>query len=112
MPSPPDDSTLDPEAARVLSKVRRLMAISVLFTGLAIAAVLMVVGYRMFKGEGTSAAVADISVALPAGARIVSTEMNDQRIAVTVEVAGGTELHLFDALTLEPRGRLKLTVGQ
>src|SRR3954471_8175482 len=62
----------DPEAARLAAKVRLLMLISALTTVLAVGAVLVVIGYRVFKAEG-SASVADVSVALPKGARIIST---------------------------------------
>ena len=60
-----DDRPLDPAAERIVAKVRRLMAISVLFTGLAVAAVLGVIGYRVFRGEGSAAPQADTSVSLP-----------------------------------------------
>lgn len=84
------------------------MAISVLFTGVAIAAVLGVVGYRIFRDGGGSQKIPEATVELPAGARIVGASMTDERIAVTIEVEGQTELRLYDAQTLEPRGRLRL----
>jgi hypothetical protein len=105
-----DDRSLDPAAERIVAKVRRLMAISVLFTGLAVAAVLGVIGYRVFRGEGSAAPQADTSVILPKGAKVVGTVVGEDRLAVTVEVGGQTEIHLFDARTLAPRGRLRLRV--
>lgn len=96
---------LDPEAARVFSKVRRLMALSVLFTGLAVAAVLGVIGYRVFKNEG-SRPPAELAATLPAGAKIQAATAAEGRLIVTVELAGSTELHLFDLATLQPRGRV------
>ena len=83
------------------------MAVSVAFTALAVAAVLGVIGYRVFKSEG-SRPPPELSVKLPAGARVVSTAVAADRIVVTLDVAGQTELHLFDIQTLQPRGRLKL----
>lgn len=109
MASPIDDD-LDPEAARVLVRVRRLMAVSVAFTGLAVAAVLGVVGYRIFTSEGSMPAAASV-VTLPQGAKVVATAVTEERIVVTVEVGGQTELHLFDLATLAPRGRLRLTAA-
>jgi hypothetical protein len=103
-----DDRPLDPAAERIVAKVRRLMAISVLFTGLAVAAVLGVIGYRVFRGEGSAAPPGDVSVSLPRGAKVVGTAVNEDRLAVTIEVGGHTEIHLFDARTLAPRGRLRL----
>ena len=86
------------------------MAISVLFTGLAIAAVLVVVGYRVFRTGDVPPAAGEAGLRLPAGARVVSTAVTADRIAVTVEVGGRTEVHLFDLHTLGPRGRLLITV--
>jgi hypothetical protein len=107
-----DDRALDPAAERIVAKVRRLMAVSVLFTGLAVAAVLGVIGYRVFRGEGSVAPAADVSASLPRGAKVVGTALNEDRLAVTIELAGQTEIHLFDARTLAPRGRLRLRVEQ
>ena len=103
-----DERPLDPAAERIVAKVRRLMALSVLFTGIAVAAVLGVIGYRVFRGEGSAPPPADVSVSLPKGARVVATALNDDRLAVTIEVGGQPEIHLFDARTLAPRGRLRL----
>ena len=105
-----DDRLPDPQAERIVAKVRRLMAISVLFTGLAVAAVLGIIGYRVFRGEGSAPSAPDASVSLPKGARVVGTAVNDDRLAVTIEAGGATEIHLFDARTLAPRGRLRLRV--
>jgi hypothetical protein len=105
-----DDRPLDPAAERIVAKVRRLMAISVMFTGVAVAAVLGVIGYRVFRGEGSAPPAAEVNVRLPKGARVVSTALNDDRLAVTIEVGGQSEIHLFDARTLAPRGRLRLRV--
>lgn len=84
------------------------MAISALFTGLGIAAVLGIVGYRVFRNEGTPPALTEATAPLPKGARVVSTAVADGRIVLTVEIGGQTELHLYDLQTLVPRGRLKL----
>ena len=108
MPLSSDDAPLDPEAERVLNKVRRLMAVSVMFTGLAIVAVLIVVGYRVYSTGQNAATPAEVSAALPAGARVVAASVGDGRLAITIEVEGRTEIRLFDLETLQPRGRLQL----
>ena len=100
-----DEQPLDPQAARFVSRVRFMMAISAATTLIAIAAVLGVIGYRVFKSVGSSAA--DVTAMLPKGARIVATAATDERIVVTVEIAGATEIRTFDAKTLRPLGRLK-----
>jgi hypothetical protein len=82
------------------------MVISAMTTGLAVAAVLGTIGYRLFRGEGSSP-VADTTVILPKGARIAATAVAGDRIVVTVEAGGAVELHTFDARTLKPAGRLK-----
>jgi hypothetical protein len=83
-----------------------MMLIAGLTTALAVAAVLIAVGYRLFHAEG-SAAVTDITVMLPKGARIVSTGVAADRLLVTLDVGGVTEIRTFDAHTLKPAGRLK-----
>jgi hypothetical protein len=105
--STPDDEPLDPAAARMLARVRRLMAVSLGFTALAIAAVFGVIGYRVFNSEG-SRPVAEVSVAVPAGAKLVGTATSGDRLILTIESAGQTELRLFDLQTLQPRGRIRL----
>ena len=97
----------DPAAARTIAKVRRVMTVSMVFTGLALAAVLAVIGYRVFTSEGSAPRV-DASAALPAGAKVIATTVAGDRIVLTVETGGRTELHLFDVRTLAPRGRLRL----
>jgi hypothetical protein len=107
MPLSSEDAPLDPQAERVLNKVRRLMAISVMFTGLAIIAVLIVVGYRVYSTGQSAATPPDVAAVLPAGARVVASSLGDGRLAVTIEIDGRTEVRLFDLDTLQPRGRLR-----
>ena len=103
MSDPTDD--LDPQAARFMSRVRLLMVISGATTLVAIAAVLGVIGYRVFRTEGRAATEA--TALLPKGARVVSTAVAEDMIVVTVDVAGATEILTFDARTLRRVGRLK-----
>lgn len=106
-----DEKPLDPEAARVIAKVRRLMLIAGATTFLALAAVLGVIGYRVFHWGGSAEApdeFVDVTTALPAGAKVLSTELDDEHIMVTVEAGGVTEILTFDPDTLKPLGRLRL----
>src|SRR5260370_7858905 len=89
------------EQAALLARVRRMMLIAGLTTALAVAAVLIAVGYRLFRAEG-SAAVSDITVMLPKGARIVSTGVAADRLVVTLDLGGMTEIPPFDAPPLNP----------
>src|SRR5499433_3234608 len=99
-----DDKPLDPAAAKIVARVRWLMLISGVTTFVGVAAILGVIGYRMFRAEG-SAAPADVTALLPKGARIVSTTVGEDRIAVTLEVGGATEIRTFDLKTLRQTGR-------
>jgi hypothetical protein len=106
-PSADDDKPLDPAAARMVAKVRWLMVISGATTLLAVAAVLGVIGYRLFRVEGSTAAQVDVTALLPKGARILSTAVAEDRIAVTIEAGGAIEIRTFDLKTLKPTGRLR-----
>jgi hypothetical protein len=99
-----------PEQAAMFARVRRMMLIAGATTGIAVAAVLFAVGYRLYKSEpsGTSAtAAADVTAALPKGARIVSTAVAGDRLVVTLDIGGATEIRTFDARTLKPAGKLR-----
>jgi hypothetical protein len=106
-PSDDDEQPLDPAAASIVAKVRWLMLISGITTMVAVAAVIGVIGYRVFKSEGSAAATVDVTALLPKGARIVATAVAEDRIAVTVDIGGATEIRTFDVKTLKPTGRLK-----
>jgi hypothetical protein len=95
-----------PEQAALFARVRRLMLIAGLTTALAVAALLIAVGYRLFRTEGIAVAV-DATATLPKGARIVSTGFARDRLVVTLDIGGVTEIRTFDAKSLRPTGRLK-----
>jgi hypothetical protein len=100
-----DEAPFDPAAARIVAKVRWLMLIAGATTLLAIAAVIGVIGYRVFKAEGSASA--DVTALLPKGARVIATAVAEDRIAVTLDVGGAIEIRTFDAKTLKPTGRLR-----
>jgi hypothetical protein len=110
--APPRDSgrasapepVLDPAQARLHAKMRRLMMISGFATVLGIAVVIAVIGYRVFGGVGS---VADVTALLPKGAKVVSTTIAGDRIAVVIDAGGTVEVRTFDLRTLRPAGRLK-----
>ena len=94
------------EQAALFARVRRLMLIAGLTTALAVAAVLIAIGYRLFRAEG-STVTTDTTSILPKGARIVSTGVAGDRLVVTLDIGGVTEIRTFDAHTLKPTGKLK-----
>jgi hypothetical protein len=99
-----------PEQAALFARVRRMMLIAGLTTALAVSAVLIAIGYRLFRTEG-SANATDVAATLPKGAKVVSTAVTRDRLVVTLDVGGATEIRTFDAHTLKPTGRLKF-VGE
>jgi hypothetical protein len=97
-----------PEQAALMARVRRMMLIAGLTSALAVAVVLIAVGYRLYRGEGSpAAATADNIATLPKGARIVSTAVAGERLVLTLDIGGVTEIRTFDAKTLKPAGKLK-----
>ena len=95
-----------PEQAALFARVRRMMLIAGLTTALAVAALLIAIGYRLLRIEG-SAVATDTTATLPKGARIVATGLAGDRLVVTLDIGGITEIRTFDAHTLKPAGRLK-----
>jgi hypothetical protein len=95
-----------PEQAAMFARVRRMMLIAGLTTALAVAAVLVAIGYRLFRAEGSTVGT-DATAVLPKGARIVATAVAGDRLVVTLDVGGTTEIRTFDARTLKPTGQLK-----
>ena len=107
----------DPDAARVIAKVRRLMVVSMAITIIAVGSVFGLVGYRMFKGEGTTAKTADklppsspiptdVTLSLPRGSRVIQSAVSNERLLITIEVDGKPEVRTFDVRTLQPISRL------
>jgi len=102
----PDTPEPTPEQAALFARVRRMMLIAGLTSALAVSAVLIAVGYRLFRTEG-SATAGDTTATLPKGARIVSTGVAGDRLVVTLDRGGVVEIRTFDAKTLKPAGVLK-----
>jgi hypothetical protein len=100
-----EERPLDPAQARIVARVRWLMLISGLATVLGIAVVIGVIGYRVFRSDG-SARNAEVTALLPKGARIVQTAIAGDRLVFVLDVGGMTEVRTFDAQTLRPAGRL------
>jgi hypothetical protein len=95
-----------PEQVAQFARIRRLMVIAGATTALSIAAVMFAIGYKLFRGEGSVPVQTDTTALLPKGARVVSTAVAGDRLAITIETGGGTEIRFFDARTLKPAGRL------
>ena len=98
----------DAPASRMFARVRLMMIVSGVTTLIAIAAVIGVIGYRVFRAGGSGmASTATGIITLPKGARVISSTVADGRIALTLEIAGATEIRSFDAKTLKETGRIR-----
>jgi hypothetical protein len=101
----------DPALAGVAARVRLMMLISGLTTMIAIAAVIGVIGYRVYHSGGSTGPVAQGTVSdivtLPKSARVTATAVAGDRIVVTLDIAGATEIRTFDAKTLKEAGRIR-----
>jgi hypothetical protein len=98
----------DTVAAGIVARVRWLMIISGLTTLIAIAAVTGVIGYRVFRAGGSSVApAAEAIVTLPKGARVIASAVADDRIVLTLDIGGATEIRTFDVKTLRETGRIR-----
>ncbi|HEY0569722.1 MAG TPA: hypothetical protein VGD13_16580, partial [Xanthobacteraceae bacterium] len=62
-----DEKPLNPEQAKIVAKVRWLMLMSGFATVLGIAVVIGVIGYRVFRSDG-SVGPAEVTAMLPKGA--------------------------------------------
>src|SRR4051812_49797242 len=76
-----------PEQSALFTRVRRMMLIAGLTTALAVAAVLIAIGYRVFRIQ-ESAPATDTTAMLPKGARILSTAVAGERLVVNPDIRG------------------------
>ena len=115
-----DEPKPDADAASVIAKVRKLMLVSMAVTVIAVGSVFGFIGYRIFKGDGTtaktadklpeaSAIPADMTLALPRGARVIQSAVAGERLVITLENDGKIEVRTFDVNTLQPAGRLNFS---
>jgi hypothetical protein len=102
------------QAEGLAARARLLMIVSAVTTFVAIAAILGVIGYRIFAaadGGSGMGSVGDSTIVLPKGARVISTSASAGRVAVLLDIAGATEIRIFDIKTLKQTGRLRFTTA-
>ena len=100
-----DDEELTPEQARVISRVRRLMLVPLLVMIVGFLTVFGVIAYRLSAGGERGRPQVEKVLNLSRGARVISTSVDNNKLAVTIEVGGGTEVLLYDLETMQPAGR-------
>jgi hypothetical protein len=104
----PREASAHEAMAATMARARWLMLISALTTAIAIAAVIGVIGYRVFAAGGSSTAtITDSTVFLPKGAHVVSAAVSEGRIAMTLDIGGANEVRIYDLKTLKQIGRLR-----
>jgi hypothetical protein len=102
------ETETDAAAGRMVARVRWLMLISGLTTLVAVAAVVGVIGYRVYHAGGNAAAAAtEATIVLPKGARLVAGSVADGHVVVTLDVGGATEIRTYDLKTLHLTGRIR-----
>ena len=118
---PEEEPKPDADAANVIAKVRKLMLVSMAVTVIAVGSVFGFIGYRIYKNDGAttaktadklpeaSAIPADMTLALPRGARVVQSAVAGDRLVITLENDGNIEVRTFDVNTLQPAGRLNFS---
>jgi hypothetical protein len=99
------------EASHLVARARVMMVISVLTTLLAIAAVVVVIGYRVYGARGTPT-ITDGIVMLPKGAHVISSTVTASAVAVTIDVAGAQEVRIYDRKNMQQIGRLRFGTEQ
>ena len=98
-------------AAPVMARLRLLMMISGLTTLVAIAAVLTVIGYRVYRAGGNRLPSVDSVITLPKGARVTANAVAGDSLVVTLDIAGATEIRTFDLKTLKETGRVRFVTA-
>jgi hypothetical protein len=95
------------QTAALVARVRKMMLIAGLTTAIGVGALLVVIGYKLFKAEGSTATAATTTATLPKGAKILSTAVAGDRLVLTLDVAGSMEIRTYDAKTLKPAGIMR-----
>jgi hypothetical protein len=118
-----EEKPIDPAFLRVQARLRRLMLIGGGTLGLGIAAVFAAILYKIATYDSTSAdaavgvrlapdaAVPTLSLAalgLPADARLVSTALDGNQVALTYATAAGSEVLIVDRRTGALTGRVRI----
>lgn len=114
-----DDKPLDPAVLQVQQRIRRLMMISGLTLGLGILAVFMAILYRIFTYGGAATPVPVVegaaiptvtrsALGLATDARLVSSSLDGDRVALTFEDDGGSTIIVFDTDRMAVVARLRV----
>ncbi len=103
-------NTSKSETAHLVARARVMMVISALTTLLAIAAVVVVIGYRVFNTR--TGPIVEATLTIPKGARVIATLATATAISVTLDIDGKTEVRIYDRKTMQQTGRLHFNTEQ
>ena len=114
-----DEKPLDPAVERVQRRLKRLILISGLTLGIGILAVFLAVVYRLMTYEPRARPPAIIAgsavstlkraeLGVPADARLVSTALDGDRMALTYEAAGEATVVIIDLPAMSVVSRLTI----
>jgi len=96
------DEPLGPEAEAILAKARRRAGLSMLVMMVGFMAIAVVVVYRLATmGSDPAERYALETIALPAGAQVISTQVQDGLVTVTYGVDGAQAIRIFHGATGE-----------
>lgn len=90
---------LDPAMERIQAKLRRLILFSGGTLGFGLLAVLFAVIFRVTREDDGGGAAWRSTVEIPAGASVVSTDVDGDRLAVVVDEAGNRKVLVYDLPT-------------
>ncbi len=94
---------------RLLKAVVIVLAVLILLAFMALIAGMVLKGQKMAAGGGDAAlAPAEISAALPEGARVAGMELDGERLAVMVDSGGGRQIMVFDLRRKRLEARIML----
>lgn len=93
-----EEEPLDPKVEAIRVKMVRLLMVSGGIMMLGLMAVLAAIVYRINAsgGEAASNLVREATITLAAGSRILDTALDGNRVMLTVEADGKTQVLVFD----------------
>ncbi len=114
-----DEPPLDPALIQVQQRIRRMMLIAGLTLGLGILAVFIAILYRIFSYQGAAVPVPVVegaviptvtrtALGLAPDARLVSTSLDGNRIALTFDDGAGATIVIFDSGRMQVVSRLRI----
>jgi hypothetical protein len=109
------EAPLDPAAERLRRKLVRLLLVSGGIMLLGLITVFSVIVYKLRAGEAPAVAglptaerPLDAALAIPAGARLIDTDIEDGRLLLRLETAEGSTLLILADLTGRELARYRL----